>query len=170
MATVYNTLGSEVTIIELMNDVLPMLDKEISKAAEKAYAKQGMKILTGSQVTSTEKKGDGIELIVKTPSGEEKFSFDKVLVSVGMTPNTKKLNLDNVGVETDKKGFIPTDKRMRTNVSNIYAIGDITGGMLLAHKASHEGIVAVEAIAGSNIGADWKAFDRKRGRDGGQES
>jgi dihydrolipoamide dehydrogenase len=157
MATVYNTLGSDVTIIELMNDVLPMLDKEISKAAEKAYTRQGMKILTGSQVTSSEKKGNGIELTVKTPADEEKFTFDTVLVSVGMTPNTKKLNLNNAGVETDNKGFIPTDNRMRTNVSNIYAIGDITGGMLLAHKASHEGIVAVEAVAGSNIGSDWKA-------------
>jgi len=157
MGTVYNTLGSEVTIIELMNDVLPMLDKEISKAAEKAYTKQGMKILTGSQVTSAEKKDKSVDLVVKTPNGEEKFTFDKVLVSVGMTPNTKKLNLDNAGVEADKRGFIPTDKRMRTNVSNIYAIGDITGGLLLAHKASHEGIVAVEAIAGSNIGSDWKA-------------
>lgn len=157
MATVYNTLGSEVTIIELLNDVLPMLDKEISKAAEKAYTKQGMKILTGSQVTSSEKKDSGIELTVETPAGEEKFTFDTVLVSVGMTPNTRKLNLDNAGVETDKKGFVPTDKRMRTNVSNIYAIGDITGGILLAHKASHEGTAAVEAIAGSNIGGDWKA-------------
>lgn len=157
MGTVYNTLGSEVTIIELMNDVLPMLDKEISKAAEKAYTKQGMKILTGSQVTSAEKKAKSVDLVVKTPDGEEKFTFDKVLVSVGMTPNTKKLNLDNAGVEADKRGFIPTDKRMRTNVSNIYAIGDITGGMLLAHKASHEGVVAAEAIAGSNIGSDWKA-------------
>lgn len=157
MGTVYNTLGSEVTIIELMNDVLPMLDKEISKAAEKAYTKQGMKILTGSQVTSSEKKDDGIKLTVKTPGGEEKFTFDTVLVSVGMTPNTKKLNLDSAGVETDKRGFIPTDKRMRTNKSNIYAIGDIAGGILLAHKASHQGIVAVEDIAGSTIGADWKA-------------
>jgi dihydrolipoamide dehydrogenase len=157
MATVYNTLGSEVTIIELMNDVLPMLDTEISKAAEKAYTKQGMKILTGSRVTSSEKKDAGIELTVETPQGEEKFSFDSVLVSVGMTPNTEKLNLENAGVETDKKGFIPTNKRMRTNISNIYAVGDITGGMLLAHKASHEGIVAAEDIAGSAVGADWKA-------------
>ena len=157
MATVYNTLGSEITIIELLNDVLPMLDTEISKAAEKAYSKQGMKIFTGSQVTSAEKKDTGIDLTVKTPKGEEKFSFDTVLVSVGMTPNTKKLNLDKAGVKTDKRGFIPADKRMRTNVSNIFAIGDITGGLLLAHKASHEGMVAAEAIAGSNLDIDWKA-------------
>ncbi|UCC80047.1 MAG: dihydrolipoyl dehydrogenase [Candidatus Zixiibacteriota bacterium] len=157
MATVYNTLGSEVTIIELLSDVLPMLDKEISKAAEKAYTKQGMTIYTGSQVTAADKKESGIELTVKTPKGEEKLSFDVVLVAVGMTPNTKSLNLDKAGVATDKKGFITTDKRMRTNVSNIYAIGDITGGILLAHKASHQGIVAAEDIAGSTIGADWKA-------------
>jgi dihydrolipoamide dehydrogenase len=157
MATVYNTLGSEVTIIEMMDNVLPLLDKEISKAAERAYTKQGMKIFTGSKVTSAEKKDAGVDLTVKTPESEEKFSVDTVLVSVGMSPNTKRLNLGNAGVETDSRGFIHTDKHMRTNVSNIYAIGDITGGLLLAHKASHEGIIAAESIAGSGTGADWKA-------------
>ena len=157
MATVYNALGSEVTIIELMDDVLPMLDYDISKAAEKAYAKQGMKIYTGSRVESAEKTGKGVDLSVKTPKGNEKMSFDMVLVAIGMAPNTKALNLDKAGVKIDNKGFITTDKHMRTNVSNIYAIGDITGGLLLAHKASHEGIVAAEDIAGSTMGADWKA-------------
>jgi dihydrolipoamide dehydrogenase len=157
MATVYNTLGSKVTIIELLDSVLPMLDQDISSAAERAFRKQGMEIFTSSQVTSSNRKDDDIDLQVKTPDGDKSMSFDTVLMAVGMKPNSRGLNLEKVGVKTDDKGFIHVDQRMRTNVSNIFAIGDVTGGLLLAHKASHEGIVAVEAIAGSSAGADWKA-------------
>lgn len=156
MATVYNTLGSKVTIIELLDSVLPMLDQDISSAAERAFRKQGMEIFTSSQVTSSSRRDDGIDLQVKTPDGDKSMSFDKILMAVGMRPNSKGLNLEKVGVTTDDKGFISVDQRMRSNVSNIFAIGDVTGGLLLAHKASHEGIVAAEAIAGSSSGADWK--------------
>lgn len=157
MATVYNTLGSKVTIIELLDSVLPMLDQDISSAAERAFRKQGMEIFTSSQVTSSNRKDDGIDLEVKTPDGDKSMSFDKILMAVGMKPNSKRLNLEKVNVKTDDKGFINVDQRMRSNVSNIFAIGDVTGGLLLAHKASHEGIVAAEAIAGSSAEADWKA-------------
>jgi dihydrolipoamide dehydrogenase len=157
MATVYNTLGSKVTIIELLDSVLPMLDQDISSAAERAYRKQGMEIFTSSQVTSSSRRDDGIDLQVKTPDGDKSMSFDKILMAVGMKPNSKGLNLEKVGVKTDDKGFITVDQRMRSNVSNIFAIGDVTGGLLLAHKASHEGTVAAEAIAGSSAEADWKA-------------
>ena len=157
MATVYNTLGSKVTIIELLDSVLPMLDQDISSAAERAVRKQGMEIYTSSQVTSSNRKDDGIDLQVKTPDGDKSMSFDMVLMAVGMKPNSKGLNLEEIGIKTDDRGFITVDQRMRTNVSNIFAIGDVTGGLLLAHKASHEGIVAAEAMAGSSSGADWKA-------------
>ncbi|OGC95625.1 MAG: dihydrolipoyl dehydrogenase [candidate division Zixibacteria bacterium RBG_16_53_22] len=157
MATVYNTLGSKVTIIELLDAVLPMLDKDISSAAERALKKQGMEIYTSSQVTAASKKGDKVELTFKTPQGEQKITFDMVLLSVGMKPNSKDLNLEKIGVKIDSSGFITVDEHMRTNVSNIYAIGDVAGGLLLAHKASHEGAAAVESIAGSGTGADWKA-------------
>jgi dihydrolipoamide dehydrogenase len=157
MATVYNTLGSKVTIIELLDSVLPMLDQDISSAAERAFKKQGLEIHTSSKVTSSNRKDDGVDLQVKTPDGEKSMSFDMILMAVGMKPNSKGLNLEKVGVKTDDKGFISVDKRMRTSISNIFAIGDVTGGLLLAHKASHEGIVAAEAVAGSSSGADWKA-------------
>lgn len=157
MATVYSTLGSKVTIIELLDSVLPMLDQDISSAAERAFKKQGMEIHTSSQVTSSTKRDDGVDLQVKTPDGEKSMSFDMILMAVGMKPNSGGLNLEKVGVKTDDKGFISVDKRMRTNISNVFAIGDVTGGLLLAHKASHEGIVAAEAVAGSSSGADWKA-------------
>lgn len=157
MATAYNTLGSKVTVIELLDSVLPTLDKDISSAADRTFKKLGMEIYTSSKVISSEKKGETIELKVNTPDGDKTMGFDMVLVSIGMRPNSKGLNLENVGVKTDERGFIAVDKRMRTNVANIFAIGDVTGGLLLAHKASHEGIVAAEAIAGSSTGADWRA-------------
>jgi len=157
MATVYNTLGSKITIIELLNSVLPMLDPEISSASEKALKKQGMDIYLSSKVVSSKKNGDKIDVEVETPQGKKSFTFDIVLVAAGMKPNTSGLNLEKAGVKLDAKGFIIVDKRMRTNVSNIFGIGDVAGGLLLAHKASHEGIVAVEAIAGSSSEADWKA-------------
>ncbi len=157
MATVYNTLGSKVTIIELLGSVLPMLDTEISEASEKALKKQGMEIYLSSKVVSSKRYGDKIDVDVETPEGKKTFTLDMVLVSAGMKPNISSLNLEKAGVKTDAKGFILTDKRMRTNVSNIFAVGDVAGGALLAHKASHEGQVAVEAIAGSSMEADWKA-------------
>jgi len=157
MATVYNTLGSKVTVIELLSSVLPMLDAEISSASEKALKKQGMEIFLSSKVISSKKNGNKIEVEVETPQGKKSFVFDMVLVAAGMKPNTAGLNFEKVGVKLDAKGFVLVDKRMRTNISNIFGIGDVSGGLLLAHKASHEGIVAIEAIAGSSSEADWKA-------------
>jgi dihydrolipoamide dehydrogenase len=157
MASVYSAFGSEVVIIEMLDAVLPALDADISAAAKKAYEKQGIEILLSSRVTSSDKGKDGVSVEVKTPDGDKMLIADKVLVAAGMKPNTDGLHLERAGVNTDDKGFIQVDKRMRTNVSNIFAIGDVRGGLLLAHKASHEGIAAVEAIAGSTFGADWKA-------------
>jgi dihydrolipoamide dehydrogenase len=157
MATVYSTLGSRVVIIELLNSALPTLDSDIAAASERALRKQGMEIYTSSKIVASNKKGDKVELDVETPQGKKNMIFDKVLSAVGMKPNTVGLNLDKAGIKTDARGFIVVDKRMRTNQANIFAIGDVAGGLLLAHKASHEGIVAVEAIAGSALEADWKA-------------
>jgi dihydrolipoamide dehydrogenase len=157
MATVYSTLGTKVTIIELLDSVLPTLDKEISAASEKALKKQGMEIYLSSKVVASRKKDNLVELDVDTPAGLKSFNFETVLVAAGMKPNSGALHLDKTGVKVDSKGFIVVDQRMRTNIANIFAIGDIAGGLLLAHKASHEGIVAVEAIAGGASSADWKA-------------
>ncbi len=157
MATVYGTLGAKVTIIELLDAVLPTLDADISAASERALRKQKMEIYTSSKVVSSKSNGDKVDVEVETPKGKKTFTFDMVLVAAGMKPNTNGLNLDKAGVKTDSRGFITVDKRRRTSITHIFAVGDVVGGILLAHKASHEGIVAVEAIAGSTMGADWKA-------------
>ncbi|MCK4856714.1 MAG: dihydrolipoyl dehydrogenase [candidate division Zixibacteria bacterium] len=157
MATVYNTLGSKVLIVELLDVVLPMLDADISAASAKALKKQGIEILLSAKVVSSRIASDEVSVTIETSQGTEEMVFDTVLVAAGMRPNTKNLNLGKAKVKLDDRGFIPVNHEMRTNVSNIYAIGDVAGGILLAHKASHEGIAAVEAIAGATATADWKA-------------
>jgi len=157
LATVYATLGSKVTIIELLDSVLPTLDSDISAAAERALKKQGIEILTSAKVVSSQVIGDSVKVEVEKPQGKEVFTFEKVLVAAGMKPNSLGLNLDKIGVKTDSRGFITVDKNMRTSLPHIQAIGDVTGGLLLAHKASHEGVAAVESLAGMTAGADWKA-------------
>ncbi|MCD6163131.1 MAG: dihydrolipoyl dehydrogenase [candidate division Zixibacteria bacterium] len=157
MATVYNTLGSKVTIIELLDSVLPMLDADLCSASERALKKQGMTILTSSKVASASVSGGQVKVEAETPGGRKDFEFDMLLISAGMKPNSAGLNLEKVGIKTDSRGFIGIDSRMRTNISNIFAIGDVAGGILLAHKASHEGIIAAENAAGLAHSADWKA-------------
>ena len=157
MATVYNTLGANVTVIEILDSVLPMLDNDISTASEKALKKQGMEILLSSKVVSSNADGDKVKVAYETPSGKAEKDFDMVLVAAGMKPNTSELGLDKAGVKLDDKGFVIADKHMRSSADHIYAIGDVVGGVLLAHKASHEGIVAAEAVAGGSSTADWKA-------------
>ncbi len=157
MATVYQTLGAKVTIVEIFDAVLPTLDEEISAASEKALKKQGMNIMLSSKVISSKINNDKVEVSIETPDGKKDFSFDMVLVSAGMKPNSGNLGLAKIGVKMDNRGFIETNNKMQSNISNIYAVGDVAGGMLLAHKASHEGIVAAEAVAGESHLADWKA-------------
>ncbi len=157
MATVYQTLGSKVTIVEVLGSVLPLLDQDISEASEKALKKQGMEILLSSKVVSSKVVKDKVNVSIETPKGKEDRIFDTVLVAAGMKPNSGGLNLDKIGVKLDDKGFIIVDKKMRSSIKNIYAIGDVAGGLLLAHKASHEGVVAAESIAGGAETADWKA-------------
>jgi len=157
LATVYKTLGSDVAVIELLDSVLPMLDADISTACEKALKKQKMEILLSFKVLSSNIEGDIVEVIVEGDGREQELRFDKVLVAAGMTPNSGGLNLEKIGVELDSRGFIRVDKQMKSNIPNIHAIGDVTGGLMLAHKASHEGIVAAEVIGGLESVVDWKA-------------
>jgi len=157
MATIYQTLGSKVTIVEIFDNVLPTLDEEISKAAERALKKQRMKILLSSKVVSSETEGNNIKVTIETKSGKKEFNFDMVLVSAGMRPNSGNLNLEKLGVKLDKAGFIDVNDQLQSSIPNIYAIGDVAGGPLLAHKASHEGIVAAESVAGKGHKADWKS-------------
>jgi dihydrolipoamide dehydrogenase len=156
MATVYQTLGSKVTIVEILDAVLPFLDSDISTIAERALKKQGMTILLSSKVIKSEISGGKARVTIESGGKTEERTFDSVLVAAGMIPNTSDMGLDKIDVKLDAKGFVTVDRRMRTNVANVLAIGDVAGGVLLAHKASHEGMVAAEAVAGSGASADWK--------------
>jgi dihydrolipoamide dehydrogenase len=145
----YNTIGTEVTIVEFLPRLVPVEDEEISKALEKSFKKDGMLIHLNSEVTKVDTSGAGCVSTVKTPTGEIKIETDIVLSAVGISTNLENIGLEEVGVKTDK-GKITVDDFGKTNVAGIYAIGDITRGPALAHVASAEGIICVEKIAGKN--------------------
>ena len=147
---VYNTYGVDVTIVEMLDTLLPLEDAEVCAEVEKSFKKAGVRILTGTRTETVEKTGAGVTVTVKNvKSGEtETIEADKVLMAIGIRPNTDKLGLHATGVDTDKRGFVAIDEVMRTNVKHIYAIGDCTGKLALAHVASAQGIVAAETIAG----------------------
>jgi dihydrolipoamide dehydrogenase len=142
----YNTLGTKVTIVEFLPRVVPVEDEDISRELEKQFKKQGMAIMTNSEVTSVDTKGDGVKAKVKTPTGEVVLEADIVLSAVGIIANLEGIGLEEMGVKTEK-GKITTDKFCQTNVAGIYAIGDCIPGQALAHVATKEGILAAEAIA-----------------------
>jgi dihydrolipoamide dehydrogenase len=147
-ADVFNAFGSEVHVIEALDRVLPLEDPEASKTLARSYKKRGIQVYEGARLEGADVREDGVTLTVKGKDGKEKtLEVERVLVAVGRAPIIEDIGLDKAGVKTEK-GFIPTDERMQTNVEGIYAIGDVTKPPLLAHKASHEGIVAAEAIAG----------------------
>ena len=147
-ASFYRTLGAEVTVVEIMDRILPVEDEEISGLARKAFEKQGMKILTATSVEKLEAGTDSVTARLKRKDGSaETVKVDRVILAVGITGNTENLGLEALGVEVDR-GHIVTDQWSKTNVDGIYAIGDVAGPPWLAHKASHEGIVCVERIAG----------------------
>ncbi|MBX2957507.1 MAG: dihydrolipoyl dehydrogenase [Cyclobacteriaceae bacterium] len=145
----YNSIGTEVTIVEFMPRIVPVEDEEVSKALEKSFKKSGMTIHTSSEVTAVDTKGKGCVATVKTPSGEIKIEADVVLSAVGVSTNLEGIGLEDVGVKTDK-GKILIDDFYKTNVNGVYAIGDVVKGPALAHVASAEGIICVEKIAGHN--------------------
>ena len=153
-ADVYSSYGSEVTIIEALDRVLPLEDREISDFVMKAYRKRGMKVHVGAKVQSSEHTESGVRLVFLDSEGKEQIlEVDRVLSAVGRVPNTEDLGLDAAGVKrTERGGFIAVDGNLQTNVEGIYAIGDCAGRQLLAHKASHEGISCVEHIAGESHG------------------
>jgi dihydrolipoamide dehydrogenase len=148
-ASFYNAMGSDVTVVELVDRILPAEDAEISQLALKSFEKQGITIHTKTTAESVDTDGDGVTVTLKDHDSDEerKIEVDRVILAIGITGNIEDLGLDNTAIETDR-GHIVTDEYARTAEDNIYAIGDITGAPWLAHKASHEGILAVEHIAG----------------------
>ena len=145
-AYVYHNLGTEVTIVELQDRLVPVEDEDVSKELARAYKKMGVKVMTGAQVTNVDTSGEGCVVTVETKKGTETLQAAQVLSAVGVVGNVEGFGLDEVGVEHDR-GAIKVDSMYRTNVDGLYAIGDVVGGPWLAHVASHEGIVCVENIA-----------------------
>jgi dihydrolipoamide dehydrogenase len=148
-AYLYNTFGSRITLIEMLPQILPVEDHEISQVLHQSLTKQGIDILVESRVDSAGLMSDGIRLQVQTPNGERTIESAKVLVAIGVQGNIEQLGLETAGVHSER-GFIPVDAQCRTNVQGIYAIGDVNGPPCLAHVASAEGIATVEAIAGQD--------------------
>ncbi|MCU0383455.1 MAG: dihydrolipoyl dehydrogenase, partial [Cyclobacteriaceae bacterium] len=145
----YNTIGTEVTIVEFMPRIVPVEDEEVSKQLEKSFKKSGMTIHTNSEVTKVDTSGKGCVATVKTPTGEIKIEADVVLSAAGVVTNLEGIGLEEIGVKTDK-GKILVDDYYKTNVEGVYAIGDVVRGPALAHVASAEGIICVEKIAGQH--------------------
>lgn len=150
LGTVYAKLGAKVSIVELMPQVLPGIDKRMVAEVKKQLKKIGVDIYTSSKATKLERTETEVTLTVETKKGEEVLHADKILLSIGKKAVTEGLNLEASGVATDKRGFIIKDTQMRTNVEGIYAVGDCTGIPFLAHRATKEGIIAAEVIAGKN--------------------
>ena len=149
MGSVYHAFGSEITVVEFMSTILPSADKDLVKPLYKKLKRAFKNIYLNSRVTAATIINDSVKVNFKSQGGKE-FSekYDKVLISVGRKPNTDNLGLSNIGISLTESGYISVNEQRQTSISNIYAIGDITGDPMLAHKASHEGKVAAEVIAG----------------------
>jgi len=148
MATVYDALGSEITVVEFMDGLIPGCDKDLVRPLMKRIKKQYKSILLSTKVTDIKAQKEGLLVSFEGKKAPEPQLYDKVLVAVGRRPNGLKIGAENAGVNVDDMGFIAVDQQMKTNVPHIYAIGDIVGQPMLAHKATHEAKVAAEVIAG----------------------
>ncbi|MGJ5042560.1 dihydrolipoyl dehydrogenase [Bradyrhizobium sp. HKCCYLRH1062] len=147
-ASFFRTMGSDVTVVEVLPQILPVEDAEIAGLARKQLEKQGLKIMTGAKVTKLDKKSDSVVATIDDGKGKtESVEFDRVISAVGVVGNIENLGLEKLGVKTDR-GCIVIDGYGKTNVPGVYAIGDVAGPPMLAHKAEHEGVVCVEAIKG----------------------
>jgi dihydrolipoamide dehydrogenase len=151
IGTFFAKLGSKVTVVEFTDALLPVIEKDLVSPVNRSLAKLGVDVMLGSKASSWAKKGKRLEVVVETPEGSKKIAADKILLAVGRIPRSKGMGLDKLGVELDKRGHIVVDTEMLTSVNNIYAIGDVVGQPYLAHKASREGILAAQSIAGKPL-------------------
>jgi dihydrolipoamide dehydrogenase len=158
MATVYHALGAKIVIAEFMDQLIPGADKDVVAPLAKRLAARYERIRLKTKVTAVEAKKDGLAVTFETPEGVETDVFDKLLVAVGRRPNGKKIGAEAAGITVDERGFIPVDKQQKTNVPGIYAIGDVVGQPMLAHKATHEGRVAAEVAAGLKAAFDARVI------------
>jgi len=154
LGSVYARFGTEVTIVEMLPKLLPLMDGELASLVRHQMQASGVEIYTDSKVLSVSDSSDGAVVKVACPEGEREFTAEKVLVCIGRGPDTKGLGLENAGIKTDKRGFITVDDRMETNVPGVYAIGDCNGRLMLAHTASAMGEVAAENAMGKDAKFD----------------
>jgi dihydrolipoamide dehydrogenase len=157
-ACVFAAFGSKVTLVEMLPTLLPLEDEDMGKTLARSLGRQGVTIHTEARLEEIAEgdKGESVGVLTLKDGKQERVSAEKVLVGVGRKPNTDGLGLDGSGVKADRRGFIEVDDHLRTSVPNVYAIGDVTGKQLLAHLASHQGVVAAEAIAGTGHPMDYK--------------
>jgi len=160
-STVWNSYGTDVTIVEILPHILPNEDPEAASVLAKEFKKRGITIMAGTKVESIEKTDTGVKVTVSNGNGDQILEAEQALVAIGSLPNSTGLGLRRLGVKRDKRCFIEVDDKMATNIPGIYAIGDVTGKLLLAHVASAMGIVAAEAIAGKETKAlDFRMMPR----------
>ncbi|MFZ5883594.1 MAG: dihydrolipoyl dehydrogenase [Chloroflexota bacterium] len=168
-ATVWNSYGVDVTIVEMLPRLVPLEDEEISKELEKEFKKRGIKSLTGHKVESVEATAAGVKVVVSADTStslsaggkQTTLEAEQALVAIGFRPNSKGLGLEEVGVKINERGFVEINEKMQTSVPNIYAIGDVTGKLMLAHVGSAMGIVAAEVIAGAEtVTLDYEMMPR----------
>jgi dihydrolipoamide dehydrogenase len=151
----FNALGRKVTVVEVMDQVLPIEDAEIAKVVEREFTKAGVAVKTGTKVVKLDVKADGVAVHLEKDGKAEVVEAEQVLVAVGFLANTEGLGLDKAGVKLDDRGFIAVDANQATNIPGIHAIGDVAGRQLLAHKASFEGEAAIGAICGHPAPVDY---------------
>ena len=160
-ATIWSSYGAKVTLVEMLPRVVPLEDEEISSELGKAFKKRGIDLLTSTKVQSIEPGENGVTVKVAAPDGEKVLEAEQALVAIGFKPNTRDIGLEAAGVKTSARGFIEIDERMATNVPGIWAIGDVSGKLLLAHVASAQGIICAENIAGAEtITLDYTMMPR----------
>src|SRR5690606_10278338 len=151
LGSVWRRLGAEVTILEAMPEFLAVADQQVAKEAHKALTKQGLKIETGVKIGEVKASAKGVSLQYTDAAGaEQKLSVDKLIVSIGRVPNVDGLNAESVGLKLDERGFIAVDEDYRTNLPNVWAVGDVVRGPMLAHKAEEEGVAVAERISGQH--------------------
>lgn len=149
LGSVWSRLGAQVTLLEAMDTFLPMVDQQVAKDALRQFTKQGLDVRLGTKVLSAKVGKKGVEVGVQVGDKQETLQFDRLIVAVGRRPYTDKLGADVAGVKLDERGFVVVDAQYRTNVDGVYAVGDVIGGAMLAHKAIEEGVVLAELLAGT---------------------
>ncbi len=155
LGSVWSRLGSEVVILEAMKDFLPMADSKLANLAKRSLTKQGLEIRLNARLISAVVKNKKVEVVYEDKNGEQKEVFDKLIIAVGRKPNSDRLFGEELGIEKDERGFVLVKKKCTTSVPNIYAIGDVVGGAMLAHKASEEGVMVAELIAGNHAEVNY---------------